>query len=509
MARYPLPGSVLLGKYRVDSLIGEGGMGVVIKAHHLDLDEPVAIKCLLPEMLDRQEIVTRFVREAKAAVKLKGEHVARVLDVGRLENRIPYIVMEYLEGADLGAIVKHHGSQEPSIAVDLILQACEAIAEAHSLGIIHRDIKASNFFVTQPANQAPVLKVLDFGIATAPEGTSDLTSTQSVIGTPAYMAPEQMRSSRLVDARSDIWSIGVVLYELLEGARPFRSDVYSELCLKVGMDPPVPITEPAVPDGLEAITMKCLEKSVEKRYQTVAELAFDLMPYASDPVAARAAVEQCARLLGRRGSRAFEAAKVDTGPFERDDSMQLPVPRLTPTSAQYAAPNDPGQPKTPTSIGASNGQFAMPMAPQRGRRGWVIGLTALVLVGAGGAGFYVIDSNAKQGLVPASSPAPAIEPEPPVAESEPSAPPAAETAEPTAAEPAAEPKTPETPVAEATPEPDVAAVERVRPRPVRLRPTSTRPVSTAKPKSTSPPPPPPAPPPEPVGPGGKLFEKRQ
>src|SRR5207248_3880956 len=144
-------------------------------------------------------------REAKAAVKLKGEHVARVSDVGRLENRIPYIVMEYLEGADLNAIIKHHGAQDPQVAVDLILQACEAIAEAHSIGIIHRDIKASNFFIIQRDGGPPVLKVLDFGIATAPQGASELTDAQSVIGTPAYMAPEQMRQARIADARSDIW----------------------------------------------------------------------------------------------------------------------------------------------------------------------------------------------------------------------------------------------------------------------------------------------------------------
>ena len=260
MPRYPQPGAVLLGKYRVDSVIGEGGMGAVLQAHHIDLDEPVAIKTLLPEMMERQDIVRRFLREAKAAVKLKGEHVARVIDVGRLEEfgNTPYIVMEYLEGADLNAIIKHHGAQDPQVATDLTLHACEAIAEAHSIGIIHRDIKASNFFVTQPEGQIPHLKVLDFGIATAPEGTSDLTATQSVIGTPAYMAPEQMRSSRTADARSDIWSIGVVLYEMVEAQRPFRSDVYSDLCLKVGMDPPAPFEQPDVPEGLRLVILKCL-----------------------------------------------------------------------------------------------------------------------------------------------------------------------------------------------------------------------------------------------------------
>ena len=162
-------GTVLAGRYAIESVIAEGGMATLLKARHTGLDELVAIKVLRTELMARRDIVARFLREAKAAVKLKGEHVARVLDVGRLPDQTPYIVMEYLEGADLNAIVKHHGALEPDVAVDLILEACEAIAEAHSLGIIHRDIKSSNFFVAQPEGHEPMLKVLDFGIATAPE----------------------------------------------------------------------------------------------------------------------------------------------------------------------------------------------------------------------------------------------------------------------------------------------------------------------------------------------------
>jgi len=444
-SRYPEPGSVLLGKYLVESLIGEGGMGAVIKAKHIGLDEPVAIKCLLPDMLSRPDIVARFLREAKAAVKLKGEHVARVLDVGRLENHIPYIVMEYLDGADLNAIVKHYGAQDPAVATDLMLQACEAIAEAHSLGIIHRDVKASNFFVTQPQNHAPVLKVLDFGIATAPEGTSDLTSTQSVIGTPAYMAPEQLRSSRTADARSDIWSMGVVLYELLEGKRPFLSEVYSELCLKVGMDPPEPMVAPHVPEGLRAVVLKCLEKPIERRYQSAAELAFDLMPFASDPVAARAIVEECARLLGRRSVRGFDHRT----PRPNVAGDETPPPftpppftpaRLTPVGVQMAVvPADPtvltpvsasmvlgrptplpsGHPRTPTSIGAGIGELASPpepvvpvaMAPRRGR---TIAMVALAVVAIGGVGLFAMGrTGGKSGEVPAPAAAqPAPDPAP-------------------------------------------------------------------------------------------------
>ena len=403
MPRFPQPGEVLLGKYRVESLIGEGGMGAVIRAQHIDLDEPVAIKCLLPEMMDRKDIVGRFLREGKAAAKLKGEHIARVMDVGRLPNEIPYIVMEFLDGADLNAIIKHHGAQDPAIAVDLMLQACEAMAEAHALGIIHRDIKASNFFIVQPPGQAPTLKVLDFGIATAPEGTSDLTGTQSVIGTPSYMAPEQMRAAVKADARSDIWSMGVVLYELLEGERPFRSEVYSELVLKVGMDPPHAMENPAVPGALQAIVMRCLEKNMERRYQTVAELAFDLMPFAVDPVQARAMVEQCARLLGRRSTRSMPVATDE--PVRRltpPQMMAVSAPDLTPSHPQPVQPAtvlgrptpQPGSaPSEPTSVGSSIGQVGKPpshiMPSIKPKRRWgLIATIAVVLLGAGGGTIY-------------------------------------------------------------------------------------------------------------------------
>jgi eukaryotic-like serine/threonine-protein kinase len=401
----------LLGKYRVESILGEGGMGGVLKAWHIDLDEPVAIKVLLPEMMEREEIVQRFMREAKAAVKLKGEHVARVLDVGKLEGDVdgrlegtPYIVMEFLDGADLNAIIKHHGPQDPSMACDLLLQACQAIAEAHSLGIIHRDIKASNFFITQPEGQAPHLKVLDFGIATTPQGTSELTDGSSVIGTPSYMAPEQMRSSRLADARSDIWSLGVVLYEMLEGRRPFRSEAYSDLCLKVGMDPPEPMVQPAVPETLRAIVMRCLEKPVERRYQSVAELAFDLLPFVSDPVLARASVEQTARLLSRRGTRTFDASRAP------DDLTPAPgaVPRLTPSSFALVDPSRPissltpaggiSVQRTPTSVNVGAGELSRSRSQVRAqpRRSLVVVGSALAVLLVAGIGIFALGGSSEK-----------------------------------------------------------------------------------------------------------------
>ncbi len=514
MPRYPEPGSVLLGKYRVDSLVGEGGMGAVVKATHIELDEAVAIKVLLPDMMQRKEIVQRFLREAKAAVKLKGEHVARVIDVGRLDQPpfmdVPYIVMEFLDGADLNAIIKHHGAQDPEVAVDLVLQACQAIAEAHSIGIIHRDIKASNFFITQAEGHGPQLKVLDFGIATAPQGASELTDAQAVIGTPAYMAPEQMRAARIADQRSDIWSMGVVLYELLEGARPFRSEVYSDLCLKVGMDPPHEMINRAVPEALRAVVFKCLEKPIERRYQSVAELAFDLMPFASEPALARAAVEHCARLLGRRSTRSFDAVRVP------EDATPIGAPpRLTPPSTMMAVPHIdktpggateidpapagarlsltpvPGVPlqRSPTSINGSNGEIAAAsLAPAR-RRGPVIVASFLGAAALGAAIIYFTAGGDSGAQPAASAPAPAAITAPPPA---PVAPP------PPAAEPAAatEPAKPAGPVPTEPPAEPAKPIAKVA-KPVHP------PLVHPHPKQ------PPAPPPKKPPPGDDVYTHRQ
>ena len=299
-------GDVLAGKYRVGEVIGAGGMGVVVAAHHLQLDERVAIKFLLPEVLGNAEAVARFAREARAAVKIKSEHVARVTDVGSLENGSPYMVMEYLDGGDLGAIIQRQGPLSVEQALEFILQTGEAIAEAHSLGIIHRDLKPSNLFCIRRSDGLLSVKVLDFGISKVTGlggATLDarMTGTTSVFGSPMYMSPEQMLSAHDVDARTDIWALGVVLYELLAGGAPFEGDTLPELIAKISTQPPPPMRSrrPNTPEGVEAVILKCLQKDRNHRYLNVAEFAIALAPHA--PKRARASVERISRVIQNAG----------------------------------------------------------------------------------------------------------------------------------------------------------------------------------------------------------------
>jgi eukaryotic-like serine/threonine-protein kinase len=286
-------GQILAGKYRVESFIAIGGMGAVVSAHHLQLDVRVAIKLLLPSMLANQEAVARFSREARAAVKITNEHVARVLDVGTLDTGAPFMVMEFLQGSDLGTRLHEHGPLDPHVAVGFVLQACEAIAEAHSLGIIHRDLKPSNLFCIKRADGRDLIKVLDFGISKITgfatiEPNITLMLASGVMGSPLYMSPEQMESSHTVDARADIWALGVILYELLTGNMPFCGNTLPEISVKIASRPPPPLVSAhtPLPDGLQAAIFRCLEKDREKRFASVPELAEALLPFAPEGSAA-------------------------------------------------------------------------------------------------------------------------------------------------------------------------------------------------------------------------------
>jgi serine/threonine protein kinase len=298
------PGTMLAGKYRVERILGQGGMGVVVQAHHLSLDEKVAIKLLLPGALRNENVVARFEREARAAFKIKSEHVARVIDVGELDTGAPYMVMEYLEGQDLSTLLADRGAIPVDLASLYILQACEALAEAHSLGIVHRDLKPANLFLARRPSGAPAIKVLDFGISKSTLSTEHaaLTKTTAVMGSPLYMSPEQMQSSKNVDARSDIWSIGIVLYELVTGQAPFQADTLPELVLAVvNREPPaLESMQGGVPAGFAAVVARCLAKDPAARYASVAELARDLAAFA--PAEGRASLDRIGHVLRGSGS---------------------------------------------------------------------------------------------------------------------------------------------------------------------------------------------------------------
>ncbi len=313
-------GDVLADKYRVDRVLGEGGMGIVVAAWHTKLDEEVAIKFLLREALDNKEALARFSREARAAFKIKSEHVARVIDVGNLDSGAPYMVMEYLHGEDLAQRLKDRGPIPPDQAVEFILQASEAVAEAHGLGIIHRDLKPSNLFVVQRADGTPSVKVLDFGIskagALAATGEFDMTRTQRMMGSPFYMSPEQMASSRNVDARTDQWALGVTLYELVAGKPPFTADSLPQLCVNIAQEPPPPLRErrPEVPEGLQEVIERCLQKDRSDRYASLADFAMALVPFGTER--SQISAERVARVLKAAGMTSVDMPVPVSGTVE-------------------------------------------------------------------------------------------------------------------------------------------------------------------------------------------------
>ena len=282
-------GDVLAKKYRLDRLVGEGGTGVVVAARHLQLDREVAIK-FLRTALASDEIRTRFEREARAIGQIQSEHVVLVLDVGALDDYSPYMVMEYLEGRDLAKVLKEDGTLSIEDTVDCMLQICQALGEAHDCGIIHRDLKPANLFLTRREDGGPHIKVVDFGISKIldpklmGEGPSEMTLAFTVLGSPRYMAPEQLRSSRDVDGRADLWSLGAVMFQLITGQPAFAAENNVHLSLAVmTLEPPLLRTlAPHASPALEAIINKCLTKDPAGRFQSAAELADALRPLASD-----------------------------------------------------------------------------------------------------------------------------------------------------------------------------------------------------------------------------------
>jgi serine/threonine-protein kinase len=316
----PSPGDILAGKYRIERLIGRGGMGAVFAAQHMLLNQRVAVKLLLGDLVSSQEATTRFMNEARAAAQIQGEHVARVLDIGQLPTGTPYMVLEYLEGSDLAGILQQRGTLTVAEVADYALQALDALAQAHTAGIVHRDLKPANLFLAKRHDGTSVVKVLDFGISKnlspmtgTPQG---MTNTRAILGSPEYMSPEQLRTPRGVDARTDIWSLGVILYELLTGRMPFTGESIGELFMNImeATPPPVRTFRADVPPAFEAAIVRCMMRDPNARFQTVKELAAVLRVFASDQMRAiMAARESSPGLVASRAPIAETLPLVATG----------------------------------------------------------------------------------------------------------------------------------------------------------------------------------------------------
>lgn len=388
----PRAGDVVSGKYRIEKLLAEGGMGVVYLATHLQLDEKVAIKFLRTEFTGPQggELAGRFLREARASAKIKSEHVVRVHDVGSIDTGAPYIVMEFLTGKDLDQIVSQHGFLPIPQAIDYVLQACEALAEAHHIGIVHRDLKPANLFLMHRADGSPCVKVLDFGISKFKDATSNtpdmgMTKTHAVMGSPRYMSPEQMRSSRDVDARADIWAIGIILYELLAGTVPFNGESMPQICAAILEETPKKLRtlRPELTAELDAIVSKCLAKKPDDRFANVAHLARALAAFGTPD--ARASAERIARVLRVSGHdvNADASLRDFTIPFSMTPSIPS-APQSSPSSPGHGADARSVSGASATSVAWTGVDTGSPQTKRRRRAIVAVGaLTGIVGISVG------------------------------------------------------------------------------------------------------------------------------
>jgi eukaryotic-like serine/threonine-protein kinase len=344
LALPPQPGTVINDKYRVKGMIGKGGMGLVVAAEHMQLGETVALKFLTRMTEDVAEFRSRFVREARVTAKLRGEHIARTLDFGLLEDGVPFMVMEYLEGTDLHKMMRATGTGLPvEQAVDFIVQACEGLAEAHCLGVVHRDLKPSNLLVTHRLDGTELIKILDFGVSkvgpTGDEQQEVLTATNVLLGSPRYMSPEQLQDSCLVDHRADIWSLAVILFELLSGTAPFSGSSTPVLCAAIlGDIPPKSLRglRPDVPEALEQAILHGLERDRNNRPQEVGIFAEELLVAIGYPK--HPAIERIYAVQDRMASRSdAHAIFTTTNPSARPRPPMTPVPT---TNTRSAPPTD-------------------------------------------------------------------------------------------------------------------------------------------------------------------------
>ena len=455
---------ILGGKYKVDRVIGVGGMGAVVSAVHKQLGHRVAFKFLLPTMRT-EEFTDRFLREGRAAAKIQSEHIARVIDADVLANGTPYLMMEYLQGADLADYLAEQGALPIEDAVDVVLQTLEALATAHNAGVVHRDLKPSNLFVARRPDGSSLVKVLDFGISklsvlTEMESKMSLTRPGALLGSPMYMSPEQLRNAKDVDQRADIWAVGIVLHELLTGKPIFVADNFPALCAMIVGEPATPLREiiPDAPEELEHIILRCVEKDAADRWPSAAALAQELAPFASPEMAglvARVLKMNRASLpgvtpdtLASASDPARKTPGLGRSPGGRTPSGRATPStpsRKTPSSGRHTAPLDATEPATEKPSAGALGSLAVSTAtPAPASRAKVMGVLAIgaLIVGIGAfaiARHRTSDpheqpaSGASFAAPPPSAVVSRVEPDPP--------PPSALPSAAAAATPSAEPST--------------------------------------------------------------------
>jgi serine/threonine protein kinase len=383
----PRPGDLLVGKYRLERVLGQGGMGIVYAAMHELLGQRVAVKLLVGAT--GGDAAARFLNEARAAARIQHENIARVMDVGTLPDGTPYMVLELLEGCDLERVLSREGRLPVATAVDHVLQALEAVAQAHALGIIHRDLKPANLFLTRRLDGSPQIKVLDFGVSKSDDMRSAAkTSAQAILGSPYYMSPEQMKSSRSVDRRADIWSVGVILFELLTAKYPFDGENVGELFAAIlEATPTSPATyRPDCPPGLAAVILRCLTRDPALRYDGAPALAEALIPFASPRGVASA---------------------------ERIRPMAMsPLPGVPGSAPSASVPPGPGTPGAQTAAAWHTSRSAQKAGSSAQSYAWVLMAAVMTGVGVGAAGYFLhgrlgVKHVAAAGGATSAAPAPA------------------------------------------------------------------------------------------------------
>jgi eukaryotic-like serine/threonine-protein kinase len=382
MNEYAMPtiGDVIANKYRLEKVAGEGGMGIVYAAEHLLLKQRVAVKVLLPDAARSDAVVERFAREAQTAARINSEHVARVLDAGSLPSGAPFLVMEYLEGCDLEELLELQRKLPVSEVVDYAIQACEALAHAHAIGIVHRDLKPANLYLACRPDGGNAIKIIDFGISKSMRANPNqkkLTG-QHVLGSPVYMSPEQLRNAKEIDGRADLWSLGVVVYEMLTSTTPFDADGVGEIFAAILANDPVPLCErnPAVPKGLSDIISKCLRRDTKERWQDAGELARALLPFGSG--AWNDVVPRIDSLLARARMMKSLSTPIETKIVV--EAIAAAAERAKTTGARSVPP--PSQPK-PTVIDTNpDGSSTLSEAAAMRSRRWPFFAGAVLVIGA-------------------------------------------------------------------------------------------------------------------------------